>query len=180
MSGPGTTREISLPATALVHLRRAFEKEAGSLETVHACHDAGFATGAQVFEQFAPYLGPDPSGSPESAFWSELDRFFSSRGWGSLTHERIHPGLSVLRSSNWGESDESSDDRQQPGCAFTSGVLAHVLGRVADGPVAVLEAACRSRGDPMCSFVFGSEGAIHDLYGFLLDGDTLETALSRM
>jgi len=174
-----STREISLPATALTHLRRAFEKEAGPLETVHACHDAGFATGAQVFEQLAPHLGSDASGSPEATFWGELSRFFASRGWGDLTHQRIHPGLSVLRSTNWGESDGSSEDAQ-PGCAFTSGVLAHVLGRVADGPIAVLEAACRSRGDPECSFVFGSEGAIHDLYGLLLDGDTLETALGRM
>ncbi|MSR23160.1 MAG: hypothetical protein EXR92_06430 [Gemmatimonadetes bacterium] len=172
-------RELLLPPSALAHLRRAFRKEGSALGAVHAFHDAGFATGAAVFEQLSRRFGPEPSGSSETTFWREFTAFFRATGWGDLTHKRVHPGLAILRSNNWSESDPSSGDTQ-PGCAFTSGVLAHLLGRVAGGPIAVLEVGCRSKGDRECSFVFGSEGAIHDLYGLLLDGAPLETALQRM
>jgi hypothetical protein len=172
-------RDLLLPAAALLHLRRALRREAGPLGTVHACHDAGFATGGEVFERLRDHLGMDPALLGESAFWRELSAFFERRGWGTFEHRRIHPGLAVLQSRDWGESDPSSDETQ-PACTFTSGMLAYLLGRVAGGPIAVLEVGCRSRGDSHCSFVLGSEGAVHDLYGLLLHGESLDTALVRM
>jgi hypothetical protein len=51
---------------------------------------------------------------------------------------------------------------------------------VAGSPVAVLEVSCRTRGDDRCSFLFGSEQAIHDVYGLLLEGDSLDDALATL
>jgi hypothetical protein len=46
--------------------------------------------------------------------------------------------------------------------------------------VAVLEVACRSRGSDACQFVFGSEAAIHELYGRLMEDADLEAALASL
>jgi hypothetical protein len=46
--------------------------------------------------------------------------------------------------------------------------------------VAVLEVDCRARGADRCCFAFGSEVAIHDLYGHLLDGSDLDDALAAL
>jgi hypothetical protein len=156
-----------------------FQAKVGPLGTVHAFHEAGFATGAALLPHLTPRLSAEPSETDEGIFWRELAHLFEERGWGSLTHERIHPGLAILRSGDWTEAS-SSDDESPLGCAFSSGVLAHLLGAAAGSPVGVLEVSCRGRGDPECAFVFGSEGAVHDLYGLLLDGKDLEAALERV
>jgi predicted hydrocarbon binding protein len=172
-------RNVTVPAEVLLHLRHAIRREAGALGAVHALHDAGFAAGEAFFEAFAREVGSDPASLPAARFWRELDRFFESWGWGKLAQERIHPAFGVLLAREWGESDPDSRE-SQPGCAFSAGVLAHMLGRVAAGPIAVLEVACRTRGDETCSFLIGSEGAIHEIYGHLLDGDALDSALVRV
>ena len=46
--------------------------------------------------------------------------------------------------------------------------------------MAVLEVECRGRGGPSCSFAFGSESAVHELYGHLVDGGNLDGALSAL
>ena len=51
---------------------------------------------------------------------------------------------------------------------------------MAGGPVAVLEVTCRTRGDDACAFAFGSEGAVHELYGKLLEGADLDGALDAL
>ena len=174
-----TTRETVLPAATLTFLRQALRKEAGALGATHALHGAGYATGRPVLDEFQSLLGELSAESLDpNRFWERLSGFFSDRGWGSFTHERVHPGLAVLTSHDWMEADESASE-SQPGCAFTCGVFAHLLSSVAGGPIAVLEVTCRSRGDDACRFLFGSEEAVHDLYGHLLEGATLEQALLR-
>jgi hypothetical protein len=55
-----------------------------------------------------------------------------------------------------------------------------MLGRLGGGPLAVLEVGCRSRGDEECLFLVGSEQAIETVHGYLLDGDALNAALTRL
>ncbi len=175
----GHRERAALPAAALIHLHRALRKEVGPLEAVHALHDAGFATGDLLFRELQDRMGPNIPELHESRFWKELDAFFDAKGWGGLTHERVHPGLGMLRARDWGESDPESPGTQ-PSCAFSAGLLAHILGRIAGGALAVLEVACRSRGDGECHFLFGSEPAIHEVYGLLLDEGSLDAALGRL
>ena len=170
---------VLLPSPAFVHLRRALRREAGPLGAIHALHDAGFATGRLLFEAFAEQVDPEPPKLDEARFWASLDRFLDSAGWGRVRHERIHPGLGMLHAREWRESDPDSSETQ-PSCAFSAGMFAHILGRVAGGPIAVLEVGCRSRGDAECSFLFGSEGAIHEVYGHLLEGASLDNVLENL
>lgn len=173
-----SNREITLPADVLRLLRRALRKEAGPLASIHSLHNAGYAAGEGFYLKLCKESGCDLAELPEGEFWGQLSRFFRSWGWGELTHARVHPGLGILHAENWGESSPEGGE-SQPGCAFTSGLLVYLLGKVAGSPVAVLEVSCRTRGDDQCSFLFGSEQAIHDIYGLLLEGDSLDEALAN-
>jgi predicted hydrocarbon binding protein len=172
-------RDLTLPASTLRHLRLAIQKEAGPLGATHALHDAGYAAGEAFYEAFRVEVGGDPAALAEGRFWKELDTFFKVRGWGRISQERVHPAFGVLRAGQWGESDPRSGE-MQPGCAFSAGVFAYILGRVAGGPIAVLEVECRSRGNEGCSFLVGSEEAIHRIYGHLFDGEPLDAALALL
>lgn len=179
MPSPRPSRDPVVPAGTLTFLRRALRKEAGPLGTTHALHGAGYAAGEATLSSICEEIGAtDPSELEEDRFWSELSRFFDERGWGRFEHDRVHPGMAILSSDDWMEADPDGTE-SQPGCAFSCGVFAHVLSRVAGGPVAVLEVTCRSRGDERCTFLFGSEGAVHQAYGHLLDGASVEQALAR-
>jgi hypothetical protein len=59
-------------------------------------------------------------------------------------------------------------------------MLSALLSEVAGGPVAVLEVTCRTKGDERCTFAFGSAPTVHDLYGLLLDGQDLDSALAAL
>jgi hypothetical protein len=171
-------REIAIPATAFGSLRAHLEKEAGALPTVHALHHAGYAAGAAAAPALAGALG-EAGAMGEGAFWSRLSDFFAKRGWGSLRHARSHSAVGVLSSPDWAEATVG-DGGPEASCHFSAGFLSGLLTELAGGPVAVLEVGCRSRGADACSFVFGSEGAIHELYGRLLEDDNLDGALAAL
>lgn len=171
-------REISIPAEAFEHLRAALVQEGGEAAGVHALHAAGFATGESIYELFVGSTGRTPEDTGPGRFFAGLADFFRSRGWGTLTHESRHPGLSVLSSVDWAEAEEESEGH--PTCAFSSGVLSYLLTRAAGAPVAVLETACRARGDARCEFAFGSEHTIQAVYGALVEGGTLDDALASL
>jgi hypothetical protein len=171
-------REVALPATAFAALDRALTEHAGALARVHTLHAAGYAAGASLWDAFdRPPRTPVPS-MTEGKFWESLRRFLEARGWGTLTHETPHAGVGLLQSRDWAEAAGRSEP--QPVCAFSTGLLSHLLTLAAAQPVAVLEVSCRGRGDDRCAFAFGSETTIHDLYGLLLEGSGLETALADL
>ena len=159
----------------------------GLPSAIHVLQDAGFATGETIYRDFVRYVAerpngqeaPDPSNLDEGKFWERLNRFLEARGWGQLTSERVHSGLGMVRAADWAEADREGQE-SQPGCYFTSGLLAHLLGQAAGGPVAVLEVRCRSRSDAHCDFLYGSEAAVHEIYGLLLDGRSVEDALLEL
>ncbi len=178
MDAPATTpREIAVPISVFGSLRNELEKEAGALPTIHALHHAGYEAGAAAAASFA--VGGDVTNMEQSAFWARLSEFFSRRGWGTLHQSAEHAGIALLSSPDWAEASPDAGD-SEASCCFSTGFLSGLLSELAGGPLAVLEVDCRARGDEQCRFAFGSEVAIHDLYGYLLDGTDLEGALAAL
>ncbi len=173
-----TTREIALPVTGLTAFRKALREEVGPLAAVHALHAAGYASGEDVVRALIRPETPALDEFASESWWDRLSRHFEQRGWGKLEHHELHPGVGQLRSLNWAEAE--GGDERQPACAYTTGMISHVLTHSAGGAIAVLETHCRARGDDHCSWVFGSEVTVHELYGSLLEGRALEDALSEL
>lgn len=172
-------RDLLLPAAALTALRRGLRAEAGPLVAAHALHAAGFVAGDSLFEGFAESLNRPVGELGARRFWAQLSEFLSRRGWGSLAHREVSPALGTVSSADGAEAEGAGEERQ-PSCHFTMGLLANLLGRAAGGAVSVLEVRCRGRGDAECCFAFGSEAAVHALYGKLLDGEVFEEAAAAV
>lgn len=168
------SREIALPASGLTILREVLSDEAGPVATVNALHAAGFRSGEQVWGDLDKDLGTMSS----SAFWTWASEWFSRRGWGSLAFDSVHEAVGRLSSSDWAEAE--GGDEREPCCSFTTGLLSSLLTTAAGGEIAVVETACRARGDSACQWMFGSEATIHALYGSLLEGRTVEDALHEI
>ncbi len=169
-------QELVVPASAFVVLRRELTKEVGMLPAVHALHNAGYAAGRDAA---AALGGPALRDREASAFWSAIAAYFERRGWGRPVHESPHPGVGLLVADRWAESSSDEDD-PEGSCSFSTGFLSGLLSSVADGPVAVLEVSCRTRGDDACRFAFGAADVIHDLYGHLVEGAELPRALAEL
>lgn len=175
----GAPREIAVPVSVFAALRAELAKEAGTLPTVHALHHAGYQAGVAAAGVVAGNGSGGSTSLGESAFWARLADFFGKRGWGTLSHERPHRAVGLLSSPDWAESTEGADD-PEASCHFSTGFLSGLLSEIAGGPVAVLEVGCRTRGGDACRFAFGSEGAIHELYGRLVDGTEFDRALAAL
>jgi hypothetical protein len=160
-------------------LRAELEKEAGTLPTVHALHHAGFAAGVAAAASLAGGQEGDPRALGQDVFWSRFSEFFDKRGWGKLRHEQRHRAVGILSSADWAEAS-GTEGGPEASCHFTTGFLSGILSELAGGPVAVLEVGCRMRGESACQFAFGSEGAIHELYGRLMDDADLDGALAAL
>lgn len=173
-----TTREIALPASCLTTVREALRDEAGPVATVNALHAAGFRSGEAVWRSFASGGDVDVESLGEGDFWTRLSDWFSRRGWGSFQFEAIHDGVGRLGSRDWAESE--GGDERQPSCSFTTGLLSRILSTAGGGDIAVVETACRARGDAECHWAFGSEHTVHRLYGSLLEGRSFEDALREI
>lgn len=174
-----TSRDVAIPAAGLSALRRQFQKESDSLAAIHALQAAGFTAGEAMWDGMRRGPGRDLAGLDEGAFWDRLAAVLRRRGWGTLTHRDVHPGVGLLDSADWAEAGNDSDEAQ-PSCSFSAGMLSGLLSGVAEGPVAVLEVSCRAQGDDRCTFAFGSAATVHDLYGLLVDGRPLDAALHSL
>jgi hypothetical protein len=175
-----STKEVVVPVQVFSVLRRQLEKAVGTLPAVRALHHAGYEAGGGAAASFES-VGPSEPVPDMAAgdFWGRIERFFAKRGWGTLTHDDVHPGVGVLRSPNWLEATPDETD-PEGACSFSTGYLAGFLSALSGRPVAVLEVTCRSRGDDGCRFAFGSEAVIHDLYGHMLEGANLDRALEQL
>jgi hypothetical protein len=172
-------REVAVPVSVFEAIRAEFEKDTGTLRTVRAMHHAGYEAGVSASEHLNREAGGDVRSLGTAAFWAQLSAYFEKRGWGSLEHRSPHAAVSLLTSTNWAEV-MAGRPRPEGSCSFSSGFLSGLLSQLAGGAVAVLEVKCRSRGDDACSFAFGSETAIHDLYGHMLGDHDLEQALQAL
>jgi predicted hydrocarbon binding protein len=170
---------VAIPPELLIHLRRSLRKEVGPLAATHVLQDAGFATGEAIYNEFSTEAGVDPTDLTQDEFWSVLGEYFRARGWGRLEADRVHSGLGRIHAFDWAESRGDGQD-EQPGCHFSSGMFAYILSQAAGAAIAVLEVRCRSQGDDRCTFLYGSEAAVHEMYGLLLEGTSLENALVQL
>lgn len=175
----GPAREIAIPVAAFDALRNELLESAGMLGTVRGLHQAGYQAGLAAATAVHQGAGGDSFRLSESGFWTNLADYFSRRGWGTLSHETLHPAVGLLSSKDWAEAKPDDPD-PEASCSFSAGFLSGLLSQLAGGPVAVLEVECRSRGDARCAFAFGSEGAIHELYGAMVDGADLTAALAAL
>ena len=175
----GGPRAIAIPVSVFDSLRTELAKAAGALETVRALHHAGYQAGLAAAGNVNQEAGGHAFNLSVSGFWSNLTDYFSKRGWGTLTRSDPHPGIGLLGSSDWAEA--SPDNVTSDGsCSFSTGFLSGLLSQLTGGPIAVLEVKCRTRGDGSCGFAFGSETAIHNLHGHLLEGEDLNAALEAL
>ena len=175
----GTSREIAIPASVFESLRSELASEAGTLQTVRALHHAGYHAGIAAATAMNQEAGGDSFSLSQGGFWSSLSDFFSKRGWGTLAHSAPHRAIGMLSTTDWAEARPEANEDEAT-CSFSTGYLSGLLSQLAGGPVAVLEVSCRSRGGDACEFAFGSETAVHDLYGKLLDGADMPSALEAL
>jgi len=175
----GTPREVAVPVSVFAALRTELAKEAGTLPTVHALHHAGYHAGTAAAAVLSGNGESAPAALGRDAFWGKLADFFGKRGWGTMRHDLTHSAVGILSSTDWAEAGDGDAD-PDASCFFSTGFLSGLLSELAGGPVAVLEVGCRTRGESACRFAFGSEAAIHNLYGRLLDGVDLDGALAAL
>jgi len=175
------TQEVTLPAEVFSTLRRELSREVGPNVALRVLRETGYQAGVQLAVELGatdPELGRAASGT---SFWTRIEDHFRRRGWGTLRHDGTHRGVGLLTSSDWSEPFGSGPHPDPEGnCSFSTGLLSGLLTSMAGGPVAVLEVQCRARGDDQCTFAFGSETAIQELYGRLLDGTALDRALAEL
>jgi predicted hydrocarbon binding protein len=169
--------ELAFPVASLAALRQALSAEVGGDAAAHALRSAGHAAGDAWHGQLD--AGNDDANVAESVFWRRLSLLFSSRGWGTLAHAPVHPGVGALDAADWVEAQPESGEAR-PSCFFTTGVLANLLGHAAGAEVAVMEVECRSAGHPRCRFLFGSAEALNELYARVANGSAVDTALSEL
>ncbi len=174
-----SAREVAFPAAALATLRRSLIEEAGAPATTHALHAAGYGAGEALYPLFAGALGGEPAARAEEAFWGSFREFLARRGWGTLEHARVHPGVGLLTSFDWAEATAPAEEAGSS-CAFSSGLLSGLLSKVAGGPIAVLDVSGRHSPGGPSRFAFGSETAIGSLHGLLSEGVDLDSALGRL
>lgn len=177
-----TTPELALPTAALAALRRFLMAELGADLGARALRQAGHAAGDALYPVLvgAADAQEDSAASlPETTFWRRLADLFAARGWGRLEREDLHPGIGALGTHDWMEADPETG-AVRPGCHFTTGLLANLLGRAAGAEVGVIEVECRSRGDLRCRFLFGGRDALDVVYEALRSGGNLEESLARL
>lgn len=170
--------EFALPGAALVALRQALVTSVGPDAAAEALRAAGHAAG-DSFHRILASGDRDSVGSLSAdRFWARLAQLFSARGWGSLSYSEAHPGVGSLQASDWVEAGGERNGGAV--CHFTTGLLANLLGQVADAEVAVLEVECRGRGDQQCRFLFGGADAVYAVYERLSAGEEPDTALAQI
>ena len=172
-------RDVAIPAIGLALLRSRLQSEAGSLAAIHALHAAGYGAGEALWEGLRRGPARELADLDEQTFWERLASMLGRRGWGTITHHPAHPGVGLLTSGDWAEAMGAGHE-DQPCCSFSSGLLSGLLSGAAGGPIAVLEVTCRTQGDERCTFAFGSAATVHDLYGLMLDGRPLQSALASL
>ncbi|MGH7460226.1 MAG: V4R domain-containing protein [Longimicrobiales bacterium] len=186
MGRPGSRpAELALPVASLAAIRHALTDEVGADAAARAMRAVGYAAGDALFTTLSQQLGPDPEASQTAlgglnaaAFWRRLSQLFSTRGWGALSHEAVHPGVGALETSSWVEAEPGTTTR--PSCFFTTGLLANLLGHAAQSEIAVLEVECRSRGDARCRFLVGNPDTLEVLYGRLRTGESVAQSIESL
>lgn len=173
---------LRLPTLFLSALRRALAGGRSPVEAATLLRQVGYESGeafhAALEDHLAREGGAAPDALPAEEFWSAFGRLWEEMGWGTLRHVQLHPGVGALDASDWAEA--KGEEREHPGCHFTTGVLADLLSRVAGSEVAVMEVECRAAGDGRCRFLFGGVEALGEVYRGMTEGLPYAEAVERL
>ena len=169
---------VQLPASTLALLQRALAAQAGGpASAAEGLRRAGMDAAPAIQAQLR-LRAPDLESLASDRFWARLGDLLREMGWGSFRHERLHPGVLSLASSDWFESRDARSEA--PCCQFTVGVLAELFRRTADGEVAVMEVGCRGTGASECRFLIGSPAALESVYEQMADGSHYREAVASL
>ena len=175
------TRLIGLTPSLLKTLRTSLDRVLGE-SAAQVLQEAGFASGGDVYDAFASWLADeaelnDPQDLDAELLSEMLSGFFDKTGWGTLTVERMGTAL-VVDSENWAEADPES---RLPiaSCSISTGILAALFGKLAGGPVAVMEVECRSKGDRSCRFLVGSNDVLNTVFEAMTKGEDYQRMLTE-
>ncbi len=173
---------VALPRASLVALRAALLRDAGAGYAGYL-QEAGYAGGETVFQAFQDWLAARGAENVDAlsvpAFVTQAAGFFHESGWGSLTVDARHDVVAIVAAAAWAESDPDAR-LDHPACHWTTGMFADFFGRVAHGPLAVLEVECRSAGGQQCRFIVGSAEVMQHVYEHLTAGAPLDEALDAL
>jgi predicted hydrocarbon binding protein len=136
-------------------------------------HEAGFASGEALAADWAEHVKrrtglADPGNLDASWFGPLLAEVCRDMGWGALELSAIDDRALVAASSDWAEAEPGTTS--EPGCYFTCGCLAAFLTAESGASIAVLEVACRSRGDDRCSFLAAGAETLAAVYDLMAAG----------
>ncbi len=169
-----TSRTVALPAGFFSALRSA----AGSPD-VGALRNAGYAAGADLADAFGEFLaarGDVPAELlPDDRFGQALAEFLAASGWGVVHVESLSDAVLAIDAEAWPEAD-ATQGATSPACHVGTGLLAGLLGKVADAPLSVLEVECRSAGDTTCRFLVGSVDVMQYVYEAMARGVSYASA----
>jgi predicted hydrocarbon binding protein len=179
---PTTPRRpgLRLGRKVIHQLRAALERDTG-LQAASYLQEAGFAGGEELFAEFTEWLaatrGVERPADLDAEFLGEvLSQFFAEHGWGALEIQRLGDAVLALDAAEWAEAADEGRG-EFPSCYLTCGLLADFLGRLSDGPVAVMEVECRSRGDARCRFLAGAPETLSTVYDRMAQGSGYRDAL---
>lgn len=178
----GKSALSAIPLASLTTLRASLVRDLGNgFATV--LQDAGYAGGESVLAALRTWCAANGLGTPESLSYPQFQhavvRFFVEAGWGTVSLEPIGDMAVAIDSPDWAESDPASA-MPFPSCYYTAGMLADLLGRVADGPMQCLEVECRSNGAPRCRWLLASPDVIAHVYQRLTEGVAYTDSLAEL
>ncbi len=178
-----TPAALRLGRKVIHQLRASLERDSGLQAATHL-QEAGFAGGEELYEDFARWLKAErnldqPSDLDVQFLGEVLSDFFAEQGWGKLTSMPLGEAVLALDSENWAEALDQPEG-QYPSCHLSCGLLADFLGRVSQGPVAVMEVECRSRGDHKCRFLAGAPETLSILYERMAQGSGYVEAIGGL
>jgi predicted hydrocarbon binding protein len=170
------SRTVAMPAEFFGALRGPSGDEASS---VAALRDAGYAAGSALCDRFAEWLSARGDVTPEllsdDRFGAALAGFLAESGWGAVTVHALSDAVLAIDTQEWAEADEHAH-AGVPSCHVGTGLLAGLLGRVAEAPLSVLEVECRSAGQSRCRFLVGSVDVMQYVFEAIERGVSYRTA----
>ncbi len=173
---------VAIGRPALMSLRSAILSD-GTADAAAALRTAGYAGGDELWNAFSRWTEAREGRAPEAlgleAFQGAASGFFREIGWGTVAISTVHDSVVAIASEDWWEA-EPDREAAEPGCHFTTGLLAHFFGQVADAPLAVLEVECRSTGSPHCRFLLGAPDVLRYVFDELERGENWEEAVKRV
>jgi len=173
---------LAVSRPALLALRAALLRDMGA-SAAAALQEAGYAGGATVFDAFRQWLHERGDGAPEDLDFERFQRraseYFRLAGWGTLEIGSLADAVATVDTDDWGEADPG-EHLDQPGCHFTTGMLADFFGRFSDVPLAVLEVECRSAGHERCRFLLGNGDVMRFVYDKMEQGEPYDAIVAAV